>query len=228
MTTLVLDRAARRIVLTVVCLGLLGATSASSAEELGWFVGIAHDDTDVEVARGQVWEYAPGSTGFALQGGYRFAKHGAVGFGYRQATDLHWIEQAYFAGPGAFTRTETDFDSRALQGSVIGIWTPGGGIFEIYAKAGLTFYSLDGDQVLTSRSGDESVALDVSDSGSNYLVGFGFGLSLTPAWHLSLGYEYFEFDGDFLGVGPPWSGRASLDSVAFGLQYRFAGRRSTR
>jgi hypothetical protein len=228
MKTHALTRAARRaFVRIVVGAALLGAAAAAPAEDRGWFVGVAQDDTQVEVFRGLGWEAGAESSGFALQGGYRFAKHGAAGIGYRQASDLQWTESsAYFSDTGGWGEAATRFDSSALQASVIGIWTPGGGIFEIHAKLGLAAYSFDGEQVLTEYLRASSVTRHVGASGTDVLVGFGIGLTVVPAWHVSFGYEYYEFDEGFLGVD--FGDGASLDSATLGVQYRFAGRRRER
>jgi hypothetical protein len=221
----------RRIVCNgVVPVALVVTATAASAEEGGWYAGVAVDRSSISVLHGAnmyyaPWESGPSSSGYTLRGGLRVNKHVAVELGFQQKRDLKWTEPFATVSdvPGLFD-SHVAFDAAVQQVSALGVW-PFARVWEAYVKGGLASYRFTGEQTLTDViSGTALLSRAVSTSGHNYVLGFGVGATFGQNWHASIDVSGFDFDESFLGAA---GAHASLGSWSLGLEYR-VGRRSER
>jgi opacity protein-like surface antigen len=190
---------------------------AEAQDPSNWYVGASTDDTHVEVYRGFGWQTGGSERGFSVRGGWRFHRNFEVELAGMRATDLQWSESF---GTIALAAHST-FDVTALQASAVGK-THWGEIFEGYLKAGLAFYDVGGQQVLDTMQTKAALTRDVSDSGSDYLLGVGLAMKASEKWRVRVEYQYFGIDRDFLGVRG--SDDPSIDSFSIGLDYQLSPR----
>ena len=195
--------------------------AAPAAETDGWYAGLSSSDTHVEVYRGLGWEAGGEQHGLSARGGLLVNDHFAVEFGAMHAANLQWSEYSATV-PGLPTGADghTTFDASALQVSAMGI-LPWGEIFDAYLKVGIAAYRASGHLTLVSWNGS-SLSRSVHDSGTGHLLGLGLGATVTEKWHVSVEYQYYGIDGDFLGV--PASDDPTIDSFSIGVDYRFGPR----
>jgi hypothetical protein len=205
-------------------LAIVVATAARADDPQGWYAGLAGKDTHVEVWRGYGWEVGPTASSYMFSGGRRLTDHFAVEFGMLRAANLEW--QEWWADvpdiPGWYDSIVV-FDATALQASAVGI-APFGRVWEAYAKGGYVYSRLRGQQTLTDSLLGSSLTRSISSSTVDYLLGFGLGVTVAPAWRLRAELQFFYIDNGFVAARDD----ATIDSVLFGVEYRFGGRKPER
>lgn len=201
----------------------LALTRAAAAAEPGaWYVGATSDDTHVEVYRGLGWEVGGEERGFALIGGFKINRRFSVELAARRAANLQWTE--YLAAFPDYLAGHSTFDATAIQASGVATFQWGKTV-EAFLKVGLARYSMSGHQVLDTLQAQAAATRDVHASGVDYLLGGGIAIKATPKWRVRFEYQFFGFDGDFLGV----SGRddPTIDTFALGIDYKIGRREPT-
>jgi hypothetical protein len=80
------------------------------------------------------------------------------------------------------------------------------------------FWDGDSEQVLTRVFDNEVTVRNVDESGTNFLLGVGGGVTLGKRWHIRLDYVYFGIDDDLLALGG--GDDAYSDIATLQLHYR--------
>lgn len=206
---------ASKLGVPLVAASLLLSQPARAAEAPeGWYAGISSDATHVEVWRGLGWETGSDEPGLSIRGGYRVGRHFTVEGALLRADNLEWTEYLSTI-PGGFI-AKSRFDTEALQITAAGV-VPFGKIWEFHGKGGIAWSRLAGQQLLEDLRRTQT-SRSFTDGGSGYLLGFSIGANVTQRWNVRFDYQYFEIDGDGLGISG--GDDPTIDTFALGVQYR--------
>jgi len=96
--------------------------------------------------------------------------------------------------------------------------------YEVYLKLGAGFWDAETDQRLDQSFGDDVVTRQVSDSGTGFFGGVGFGVTFAKTLHVRLELQSTTIDEDVLNARDD----AGVDAMLLEVQYRFgAGKTAT-
>lgn len=149
--------------------------------------------------------------GFVLNGGYRFNRYFALELGYLDGGKPEFDDQ-YFQ-----RRVDVELDLTAVEFSAVAL-LPFRDRFEVYAKAGLSFWDADADQI-QQISGFPPTRFQTSDDGTDLLIAFGAGITFLEDWYARVEYQAFSIDDDLLLLDSDYS--ASYGALAVEVHYRF-------
>ena len=110
------------------------------------------------------------------------------------------------------------FSITSWQPTVLGI-LPFLDRWEIYARAGMSFWDATSRQRLVRVSDGLVVNQSVDDDGLDFLLGFGGGVTLRQRWHIRAEYLYYGIDDDLMQL--PGDESAYVDVLSVQLLYRF-------
>lgn len=165
-------------------------------------------------------ESGDSDTSLSAFAGYRFNRYLAAEAGWLDAGTMGWGQSLVYV-PDLLDvyNTDVDLEVTSVNVTVLGI-LPFARIWEVYLRGGAAFYDADADQRLTPSFGGATVERSLSDSGGEFLFGFGIGVTAFKRVHFRLEYQGFTIDEDLLALD---GGDASVDNLLLDVQYRFGG-----
>jgi hypothetical protein len=156
--------------------------------------------------------------GYVANAGFRISRFLAIELGYLDTGELGIdVKEDFALGPAS--RVSADVDLTAVQLTGLLIW-PLPKRAEIYGKAGFSFWDADSDQVFSPGDGGAAIRRSVSDSGADFLVGIGVGLSFGERWHARLEAQTFDIASDLVEA-EPINASPGVESVLLEIHYRF-------
>jgi len=190
----------------------------------GWYagggVGISNVYSYTDTCYG-CWgdaDYGESDFSFTVTGGYRFMPYVAVEVSYLDSGTPEWDEDLVFVGNQRDVfNVDAEIDLTSYQLNVLGIF-PFARIWEVYLRGGMAFWDAESQQLLTRVSDGELVPRKVDESGADFLLGVGGGVTLGDRWQIRLDYAFFAIDDDLLALGN--NDDAYLDFVTLQLLYR--------
>jgi hypothetical protein len=173
----------------------------------GWYagggVGIANVYSYSDTCYG-CWgdsDYGDSDFAYTFTGGYRFIPYFGIEASYLDSGTPEWDQDFVYVGDLNDTfNVDAKIDLTSYQVSVLGI-LPFAKIWEVYLRGGVAFWDGDSEQILTSVSDNEVTKLNVDESGADFLLGVGGGVTLGKRWHIRLDYVYFGIDDNLLALG---------------------------
>ncbi len=191
----------------------------------GWYagggVGMSNVYSYTDTCYGCWADSSHGDSDFSytFTGGYRFTPHFAVEASYLDSGTPEWDEDLVYIGDlnGTYN-VDAKIDLTSYQLSVLGI-LPFAKIWEVYLRGGVAFWDGDSDQALRRVSDNELTTRRISESGADFLLGVGGGVTLKERWHMRLEYIYFGIDDSLLALGS-WD-EAYADIATFQVLYQF-------
>jgi len=170
------------------------------------------------------YEEGDGDYGYNFHAGVRLHDFVAVEAGYVDTGSIRWDEDlVYFPELNDYYNNRVDFSAQITQVAVLGI-LPFGGRYELYVKLGAGFWDGESVQRLDQSFGTDVVDRRVSDSGTGFLGGVGFGVTFAKTLHARFELQTTTIDEDVLNARDD----SSVDAMLLELQYRFgAGRAAT-
>lgn len=167
------------------------------------------------------YEYDEGEedVGFSVHSGWRFHPYLAVEIGYLDAGEPQWDDGfVYVRELDDVFDTWVNLDLQAAQVSALGI-LPFSDFWEVYGRLGVAYWWADADQLLVRTFDGAVFEQTVDDEGTTFLIGIGFGVSPTRAWHLRLEFQSFWIEEDLLVVDED----STLNTILFETQFRMGG-----
>jgi hypothetical protein len=214
-----------------------GATSPAAAAEAwrGFYVGGGGNYSTVSVEAygsgcyddcydwwGDYPDYdqGDGDFGYSLHAGWRVHRYVALEVSYLQTGTIRWDENlVYMPEFDDFYNNRVDFSAEVAEASILGIF-PFLDVWEIYLRLGAGAWDGKSEQRLDQSFGSAVVTRRVDDSGTGFLIGLGFGVTLAEALHVRLDLQSVGIDEDVLNARDD----TSLDSLLLEVQYRFGAR----
>lgn len=213
----------------------IAASTASAAEESGWYVGlnggqatadVSQEDGDdaiifaIEDVGGVVLagesSLDDSDTTWSIFGGYKVNQYFAVEAGYLDLGAVEYRAKANVLFPGFGTTTlNSGIDVEVTGFTVAAIGSlPLGEMFDIHARLGLLFSETEVTVSISDRFGRFSD----SDSASDTDVFYGAGVTwhMGDSWALNLDYLLYKDVGN-----EDETGETDMDSVTLGLAYNF-------
>ena len=164
-------------------------------------------------------EYGDEDFAYTFVGGYRFMRFFALEAGYLDSGTPGWDEALVFVPDLAdFYNVRADIDLQSYQLTGLAI-LPFLNIWEAYLRGGVTWWDGDSSQTLTRIADNQVIRRSLSDSGTEFVLGIGGGVTLAGHWHLRIDYVYFPIDDSLLALGP--SDDAYSDIFTAQINYRF-------
>jgi len=216
------------IVALVCCACVVVVASAATAATSGFYVGGGAGSANTSIEEGNYcyyyyancdgFDYSTGDedTAFTVHGGFRFGPHFAVEVGYLNAGAPEWSEGfVYLPELDDVFDNFVELNLEAAQLCIVGI-LPFANVWEVYAKAGVSYWWADADQLLVRTIDGEPIERRVDDEDADLLIGIGVGFSFTPRWHLRAEFQSFGIESDLLNADDD----ASLDTILVELQFR--------
>lgn len=191
----------------------------------GWYagggVGISNVYSYTDTCYG-CWadsEHGENDFAYTFTGGYRFTRYFAVEASYLDSGTPEWDEDVVYIGDLNDTyNVDAKIDLTSYQLSVLGI-LPFAKIWEVYIRGGVAFWDGDSNQVLRRLSDNEVTLRNVDESGADFLLGVGGGVTVKERWQLRLEYIYFGIDDELLALGK--YDDAYADIATFQVLYKF-------
>jgi hypothetical protein len=173
----------------------------------GWYagggIGIANVYSYSDTCYG-CWgdsDYGDSDFAYTFTGGYRFIPYFAIEASYLDSGTPEWDQDLVYVGDlNDIFNVDAKLDLTSYQVSVLGIF-PFAKIWEVYLRGGMAFWDGDSEQILTRVSDNEVTMRNVDESGANFLLGVGGGVTLGKRWHIRLDYVYFGIDDNLLALG---------------------------
>jgi OmpA-like transmembrane domain len=185
-------------------------------------VGSACYDYDCWWGEYDYYEDGDGDYGYALHVGWRVYDYVALEVGYVETGDIRWEEEiVYFPEFNDYYNNRVDFSAQIVQASVLGILPYDR--FELYLRLGAGFWDADSAQRLDQSFGTDVVNRSVSDSGTGFLGGVGFGVTLAKGLHVRFEAQSTTIDEDMLNTRDD----AGIDVLLLEAQYRFGAGKAT-
>lgn len=190
----------------------------------GWYagggVGISNVYSYTDTCYG-CWgdaDYGENDFAYTFSAGYRFIPYLAVEAAYLDSGAVEWDQDLVFVGDllDVFN-VDAEIDMTSFQASVLGV-LPFARIWEVYVRAGLTFWDAESKQVLTRVTDGGVVRRTIDESGTDFLLGVGGGVTLDDRWHIRLDYAFFGIDDSLLALGN--NDEAYADIATVQLFYR--------
>ena len=187
-------------------------------------VGQGCYDDDCWWGQYDYYEEGDGDYGYNLHAGLRLHDFVAVEAGYVETGSIRWDENlVYFPEFNDFYNNRVDFSAQITQLAVVGI-LPFAQRYEVYLKLGAGFWDAESDQRLDQSFGDDVVTRQVSDSGTGFFGGVGFGVTFAKTLHVRFELQSTTIDEDVLNARDD----AGVDAMLLEVQYRFgAGKAAT-
>jgi len=187
-----------------------GAGASYTTVEEGHYCYYYYDDSCNDYSTGDE------DTAFTVHTGYRIGPYFAIEAGYLNAGAPEWSEGfVYVPEFDDIFDNFVELNLEAAQLSVVGI-LPFAGQWEVYAKAGASYWWADADQALIRTIDGDLVERRIDDEDTEFLIAIGIGFSFTPQWHLRAEFQSFGIEDDLLNT----DNDATLDSVVVELQVR--------
>lgn len=155
-------------------------------------------------------ETGDSDTGYIVNAGYRFNRYFALELGYLDGGTPEFDDRYFDRSVAA------DVEITAYQFNAAAI-LPFLERFEVYAKAGLSFWDADADQV-QQITGSPPVPLQRSDDGTDVMIAIGAGMTFADHWHARIEYQTFAIDDELLLLDSDYD--ASFGALSIQLQYR--------
>lgn len=211
---------------------LLAAAAQAQGFEAPWrgvYIGAGGNFSDVSVQVGTAcydyycwwgeydyYEDGDGDYGYTLHAGWRVHDYVAVELGYLETGDIRWEEDlVYFPEFNDYYNNRVDFSAQITQLSVLGILPLDR--FEVYLRLGAGFWDGESVQRLDQSFGTDIVNRSVSDSGTGFLGGVGFGVTFAQNLHVRFELQTTTIDEDVLNARSD----SSVDAMLLEVQYRF-------
>lgn len=180
-------------------------------------VGTACYDYDCWWGEYDYYEEGDGDYGNNLHVGWRLHDFVALELGYVDTGEIRWEEDlVYFPEFNDYYNNRVDFSAQITQVSVLGI-LPFAERYEVYLKLGAGFWDGESVQRLDQSFGTDVVNRSVSDSGTGFFGGVGFGVTFAKALHVRFELQSTTIDEDVLNARDD----AGVDAMLLELQYRF-------
>jgi Outer membrane protein beta-barrel domain len=214
------------------CLSLFVSTDAAAESPKGLYLGagiglasFAVEDDSAACCVGSF--YVPGyiegdnATALELNVGYRVSRHLAAELAVFD-TSPEWRQGlVYFPELNDVYNNFAETDLQAVELSAVGV-LPFGRVWEAYIRGGIAFWRGDSAQTLVRVSDSAIVRRSIDESGADFVVAAGIGVSPRPAWHLRFEWQTFDVDRDLIGA----QGTTTLDVMQFGFRFHPAARRN--
>ena len=179
-------------------------------------VGTACYDYDCWWGEYPYYEDGDGDYGYTLHAGWRVHDYVALELGYVETGDIRWEEDlVYFPEFNDYYNNRVDFSAQITQLSVLGILPFDR--YEVYLKLGAGFWDGESVQRLDQSFGTDVVNRSISDSGTGFLGGVGFGVTFAKNLHVRFELQTTTIDEDVLNA----RNDSSVDSMLLEVQYRF-------
>jgi hypothetical protein len=195
-----------------------------SNSKQGWYagggIGIAnvYSWTDTCYGCWADWDYGDSDFAYTFTGGYRFIPYFAIEASYLDSGTPEWNQDLVYIGDLNDTfNVDAKIDLNSYQVSVLSI-LPFFKIWEVYLRLGMAFWDGDSNQVLTRVDDNEVITRNVNESGTDFLLGGGIGVTLRKRWNIRLDYVYFAIDDELLALGG--GDNAYSDIATLQLHYR--------
>jgi hypothetical protein len=190
----------------------------------GWYagggIGIANVYSYSDTCYG-CWgdsDYGDSDFAYTFTGGYRFIPYFAIEASYLDSGTPEWDQDLVYVGDlNDIFNVDAKIDLTSYQVSVLGIF-PFAKIWEVYLRGGMAFWDGDSEQILTRVSDNEVTMRNIDESGADFLLGVGGGVTLGKRWHIRLDYVYFGIDDNLLALGS--GGDAYSDIATLQVHYR--------
>lgn len=200
----------------VIALILVMSASFAAAEDRNYYVGIGGGGTNFESDSfdvllpsdpaqplSSVIDDSDGN--FRLYGGYRFSPNLAVEVLYSDIGEWELIDDT--------NGFEATYEASSVDLAAVGLLPLADGRFDLFARAGIAFWSLDTELAsLGGLTGEPAFAVNPESSGQDlfWAVGFNINAFADKRWTLRSELTSYEV-GDF----------EELAQFAFNFQYRF-------
>jgi hypothetical protein len=170
------------------------------------------------------YEEGDGDYGYNLHAGWRLHDFVALEVGYLDTGTIRWDENlVYFPEFNDYYNNRVDFTAEIAQIAVVGI-LPFAERYEVYLKLGAGLWDAESIQRLDQSFGADVVNRQVSDSGTGFFGGVGFGVTFANALHVRFELQSTTIDEDVLNA----RNDAGVDAMLLEVQYRFgAGKAAT-
>lgn len=184
-------------------------------------VGTACYDYDCWWGEYDYYEEGDGDYGYNLHAGVRLHDFVAVEAGYVDTGSIRWDENlVYFPEFNDVYNNRVDFTAQITQLAVVGI-LPFAQRYELYLKLGAGFWDAQSQQRLDQSFGDDVVSRRVTDSGTGFFGGVGFGVTFAQGLHVRFELQSTTIDEDVLNA----RNDAGVDAMLLEVQYRFGAAR---
>jgi hypothetical protein len=202
----------RRYYKLAILVALIGFSAPSWSQNKidftrGWYagggVGISNVYSYTDTCYG-CWgdsDYGDSDFAYTFTGGYRFTPYFAIEASYLDSGTPEWGQDFVYIGDLNDTfNVDTKIDLTSYQVSVLGI-LPFAKIWEVYLRGGMAFWDGDSEQTLRRVSDNEVTMRNINESGANFLLGVGGGVTLGKLWDIRLDYVYFSIEDNLLALG---------------------------
>jgi hypothetical protein len=165
------------------------------------------------------YDTGDGDYGYNLHVGLRIHEFVALEASYVDTGDIGWEEDlVYFPDDDLrdYYNNRVDFSAQITEVSVLGI-LPFAERYEVYVRLGAGFSDAESTQHLEQSFGPGEVDRRITDSGTGFLGGVGFGVTFADALHLRFEAQTTTIDEDVLNA----RNDSSVDSMLLEVQYRF-------
>ncbi|HEX7375070.1 MAG TPA: outer membrane beta-barrel protein [Steroidobacteraceae bacterium] len=163
------------------------------------------------------YDEGDGDFGYSLHAGARLHRFVAVELGYLDTGSIGWDQDlVYMPEFNDFYNNRVDFSAKVTEVSVLGI-LPFGDIWEAYMKLGAGFWDGESTQRLDQSFGDRVITRSIDDSGTGFLWGLGFGVTLADVFHIRLEFQSVGIDEDVLSA----KDSTTIDTILLEGQFRF-------
>ncbi len=200
-------------------------SQANPAFDQGWYagggVGISNVYTYTDTCYG-CWvdsNYGDSDSAYTFTGGYRITPYFAVEASYLDSGTPEWDEDLVYLGDLNDTyNVDAKIDLTSYQLSILGI-LPFAEVWEVYLRGGLAAWDGESSQILTRVFDNQVTMRNINESGTNFLLGIGGGVTFADNWHMRLDYVYFSIDDDLLALRS--RDEAYSDIASLQLFYKF-------
>jgi opacity protein-like surface antigen len=210
-------------ILAAAALAALLAAGPAAAQRSNWYIGggVGQAQADFVASDFSPWletgTYTHDDNGFAAQffGGYRFAPHVAVEFGFSY---LGQYQQRFAATSGVAIY---NYDASALTVAIAGNLPIAGGL-SLTGRAGVGFtaanlqLTVDNGTARIPYCGGSYWYSGCTSTSANFYWGLGAQLDVSPTWGLRFDYDNFGQIGSEFE-----SGRADIDRWSVNVLYNF-------
>jgi hypothetical protein len=162
------------------------------------------------------YDQGDGAFGYSLHAGLRVHRFIALEVNYVDPGSIGWNKNlVYMPEFNDYYNNRVDFQASVTEASILGIFPLDP--FEIYLRLGAGFWDGQSTQRLDQSFGDIVITRDFHDSGTDLLLGVGFGVTIAKGLHVRLDLQTVGIDRDVLNAQDD----TSLDSFLLEVQYRF-------
>lgn len=167
------------------------------------------------------YEKGDGDYGANLHACVRLHDFFALEAGYLDTGSIRWDQNlVYFPEFNDFYNNRVEFTAEVTQVAAVGI-LPFAERYEIYLKLGAGFWKAESVQRLDQSFGPTVVTRNVSDSGTGFFGGVGFGVTFAGNLHVRFELQSTTIDRDVLNTRED----PGLDAMLLEVQYRFGANR---